>query len=264
MKVISVIHSLADVVKNPVVTFGLGATTVMLADTWFNVSTTDFVSSGANVAMAIVAYKAYLVGRDYIGQMTTQEGYKKAIEFKNTALPKLSHFNFLKHDIGRLKKLLEDYDRANILDAEFIESIASVNDFIRKNSPTIESQCLSLSGALNLISTYGIVPTDDKKEYLNEALRFSMHLSFKAYLISVHVDVFLTPYYMNYSSGNSNRVSLIGINICEKHSDKNDLDAALKLCDEVLSDELIITSHLKKFNSGDSKHIKNYFTKEND
>lgn len=264
MKIISVIHSLGDVVKNPVVTFGLGATTVMLADTWFDVSTTDLVSSGANVAMAIVAYKAYFLGRDYIGQMTTQEGYKKAIEFKNVSLPKLSHGGFLKYDIEKLKKLLIDYDRASIVDAKMIEAIASTNDSIKKNSPVIETQCLYLSGVLSLISTYGIVPIDDKSESLHAALNLSLYLSIKTCMIGLNLDNILTPYYMNYASSNAQRVSLIGITVWNKHHDEDSLNGALKLCDEVLSDILIIKNHIFNFNSGSSKHIKNYFKKETD
>lgn len=79
-----------DVFKNPVVAFGAGATLVMLADTWFDVSTTDFVSAGANVAMAGIAYAALVKAKQIWDEKGKDVGHKYAMKLLTEVVPTLN------------------------------------------------------------------------------------------------------------------------------------------------------------------------------
>lgn len=154
-----------DVFKNPVVAFGAGTTLIMLVDTWFDVSTTDFVSAAANVAMAGLAYKALQVGRDYVGQMTTQEGYKKAIKFNSES------FISLKNLMNTLPSIdLTTLYVAGIIEFESkttLNTLKSINNSIKDVMVVlneINPVLLSLKVELSIIQTYGCVLNPQKKE----------------------------------------------------------------------------------------------------
>lgn len=159
------IYSVVHEINNPVVAFSLGAVTIMMVDTWFDEPTTNFVSAGANVAMALIAYKALLVGRDYVGQMMIQEGYKRALNFNNKSFVSFIELVKIMPDfeftIGYINGIRSQMGPTNA------KTLKEINDTIRnmfERLSKIDTHLYSLRMELKKIRTYGFTLTEEKNE----------------------------------------------------------------------------------------------------
>lgn len=139
-----------------------------LADTG---SAADWIISVANTVMAATAIAAFLVARSWLPQMTTQEGYKLAIELVN------DHYLWL----GQQNSLLESADRVLMLirhrqdgkpmpgpavsEAEVLESLLQTLQEHKTRRDTMQQIRFRL-GTYGLHEAY---PVRDRFQGLNDA-----------------------------------------------------------------------------------------------
>ncbi|ELR8757081.1 hypothetical protein PXV26_004433 [Escherichia coli] len=121
-------------------------------------SAADWVASVANIMMAITAALAFIVARNWLPQLTTQEGYKLAIRLVNEYVLPLDKTNPFRENVSdTLAEFLTLSHRERLISCE--------KTFTRLWSEYehIESQVSTVKKLLKQMETYGVKPAPDRK-----------------------------------------------------------------------------------------------------
>ncbi|MEQ9887227.1 hypothetical protein ABRP55_11795 [Pectobacterium zantedeschiae] len=120
-------------------------------------SAADWIAAIANVAMAITAVLAFVVARSWLPQLTTQEGYKLAIQLVNTDVLALGEDNPLKRDV---RAEVEKFTRLN--EREQRISGETVLKDLKAIYERAEKQVKAIQKLQDQMATYGLAPAPDR------------------------------------------------------------------------------------------------------
>ncbi|WP_455915111.1 hypothetical protein [Pantoea agglomerans] len=241
--------------------FSFGAVSIMVLDTYVGTtSISDAVSAGANISMAIIAFKAFLVGRNYVDQMTTQEGYKKALSFNNITIPKISKIINIDYNLQILDNQL-DHIHSNINIKNKVITLVKVNNSLRTVCESVFSVYFEIRKDISDISSYGIVPKSDKALHLKNLQYGLSKLGGELTGLTSCLDELLRVFFHNYYESNGLENDLKeNVSKISLQEDYHMTVLCKKTVEKSIALLLEVRSHYNSYLLSENSHIKNYFT----
>ncbi|WET13532.1 hypothetical protein P2W49_12535 [Yersinia intermedia] len=227
-------------------------------------SYTDWISAFCNIIMAGATVVAVLAAKNYLAQFTAQEGYKKAIEFKNISLHEFVKLFLINKNIGTIQKNITKLHDGKLINTNRINDILLAITEITASRDNIFKAELKLKKELADIGSYGVILTRDKFNQINMIWDFNDELFTILSTLACQVDNVLRDYYIDYYQYDGDRV--LRDNAVEILKELNDpfIVEALKQAEKSARQIAVISKGLIDFNSKDSRYIKNYFIHETD
>lgn len=126
----------------------------------------NYISALANVVIATSAVMAYLTARNYLPQLTTQEGYKIAIQMVNNELQSTAVINMAFVAAKKLDVTLMNFDGKR---AENDKSKTLRDDYdkfkeLLDSAKTYENR---INNYISTMTTYGLKPAPDREVDFN-------------------------------------------------------------------------------------------------
>lgn len=124
----------------------------------------NYISALANVVIATSAVMAYLTARNYLPQLTTQEGYKIAIQMVNNELQSTGVINSAVVFARKLDVFLRNRDDKRVYITEHRKLLEEIKKFAdsRKEVNRYEDK---INQYISTMTTYGLKPAPDREVY---------------------------------------------------------------------------------------------------
>jgi hypothetical protein len=127
---------------------------------------TDWISAGANIAMAVTAFMAYRVGRNYLSNLTNNDAYKLAFEIKDELIPALKKSVVFTYKYRSIEKLLNESKANENISQRNIEDIFNRSQQIRTRYLNLSKQEKKIIVSLKKLDGYGWGCVDKKETLL--------------------------------------------------------------------------------------------------
>lgn len=152
----------------------------------------NYISALANVVIATSAVMAYLTARNYLPQLTTQEGYKIAIHMVNNELQSTSVISDSIFAAKNMDVFLKKLDGKNASDAD---NKKLNQDIIKFNKVILNAKQYeqSINHYVSTMKTYGLEPAPDRKVYFD-----GFRQSLNQINIALHEIKIILPLFENY------------------------------------------------------------------
>ncbi|MEB2704283.1 hypothetical protein [Citrobacter koseri] len=153
---------------------------------------TDWISAGANIVMAVTAFMAYRVGRNYLLNLTNNDAYKLAFEIKDELLPNLKKAVRFIYRYNSIERLLNELLNDKKINTRKIKTIFNRSLAIRGSYLNIKKQEKSVKLSLRKLDGYGWGSIGKKEVFLEEITNASSLLEATCDKFDDEIDSFVS------------------------------------------------------------------------
>lgn len=212
-----------DVLDRYSVPFSAGLITTMLLQTCFGMQTLNSLISGSSsVITALIAYEALAVGRDYVGKMMTEEGYRKAIILKDEVMPKFflerySQF-YLSSALGMVNILMK-VEKSDVETQLCIKTLFQYSRELHKHADNIEGICAEFQRLITSTKTHELTLSQDYISDFFGTEGVASDIASKIQDVAGRIEMIIEPYFKPMSDKqelNNLRDGYINIIWCEE------------------------------------------------
>ncbi|WP_312464195.1 hypothetical protein [Pantoea endophytica] len=188
-----------DALDNYAVPFSAGLLLAMLLQTCFGLQTfSNLVTGVSALVTALIAYKALAVGRDYVGKMMTEEGYKKAIILKDDIMPKFFSEQYSRFYLSSALGMINVLFKAERSEHETRTCLSNLNQYattLKKHANYLNKTGNDFSKILASTKTHGLTLS---KEYISDFFGAEHHFfqtDFKLRAAANYIELVISPYF---------------------------------------------------------------------
>lgn len=118
-------------------------------------ATTDWISAGANVAMAGVAFAALWIGRNYLSNLTNNDAYKLSLEIKDEIIPSIRKGAIFGYQYKKLEESFTSLLNTNTLSNADAEKIFKHCQRVMTKRWELDKKLKVLNYSIKKIEGYG-------------------------------------------------------------------------------------------------------------
>ncbi|PVZ84194.1 hypothetical protein C9426_24110 [Serratia sp. S1B] len=176
------------------------AVLVILSVLFGTVNGYNYISALANIVIAASAVMAYLTARNYLPQLTTQEGYKIAIQMVNNELQSTTDIDDAVQAAKKLDVTLVNLDGKRA-DGMSNKKLCDELDIFNKLLGKAKEYEKKINAYISTMKTYGLEPAPDRKVAF-EAFRNDINV-----INTTLIDIKMTL--QNYKNSHTNKIVTI-------------------------------------------------------